>query len=165
MKLQEVLQWNKIGSSSHCAPLTLRRPYFLDGATGDELTAREVQAKQICRGCPVIGQCRDHAVNEPELHGNLGSDNSSRTETHTPLGSIRPPRLRRRVACAQKVENVRQSITVAGAVRSTCQSNRATGEPGYAGLRNQCVPGGGIGRIGKVLSRPGHGLQSDHRVV
>ncbi len=33
----------------------------------------EEAAKQICRDCPVIAQCRDHALNAPEGYGIWGA--------------------------------------------------------------------------------------------
>jgi WhiB family redox-sensing transcriptional regulator len=41
------------------------------GRTG--LRAREEQAKQICRDCPVVTHCREHALNMPETHGVWGA--------------------------------------------------------------------------------------------
>ncbi|MCV7224815.1 WhiB family transcriptional regulator [Mycolicibacterium komossense] len=37
------------------------------------LRAREQRAKQICRDCPVLMQCRDHALGTPEVHGVWGA--------------------------------------------------------------------------------------------
>ncbi len=34
---------------------------------------REDQAKQICRPCPVVGDCRSHALRAPESHGVWGA--------------------------------------------------------------------------------------------
>lgn len=61
--------WQQLALCAGHPPQT----FFLDGASGDALIAREVHAKQICRGCPVVRQCRDHAVNAPELHGIWGA--------------------------------------------------------------------------------------------
>lgn len=41
------------------------------GRTG--LRAREEQAKQVCRACPVVARCRDHALSVRETHGVWGA--------------------------------------------------------------------------------------------
>lgn len=61
--------WQQLALCASHPPET----FFLGGATGDELTAREVQAKQICRGCPVLRQCRDHAVNNQSYMATWGA--------------------------------------------------------------------------------------------
>lgn len=35
--------------------------------------AREQQAKRICRTCPVVAECRQHALSLPETHGIWGA--------------------------------------------------------------------------------------------
>lgn len=43
----------------------------------DDLTPgrrrREEAAKRICRGCPVLAQCLEHALKTPETHGVWGA--------------------------------------------------------------------------------------------
>ncbi|MGV9796908.1 WhiB family transcriptional regulator [Mycobacterium sp. NPDC003449] len=34
---------------------------------------REEAAKEICRECPVLARCRDHALKTPEVHGVWGA--------------------------------------------------------------------------------------------
>ena len=34
---------------------------------------REERAKRICRGCPVLAMCRDHALTMPEKYGVWGA--------------------------------------------------------------------------------------------
>jgi WhiB family redox-sensing transcriptional regulator len=41
------------------------------GRTG--LWAREERAKRICRECPVVTYCREHALNFPEIYGVWGA--------------------------------------------------------------------------------------------
>ncbi len=50
-----------------------------------ERLAREAAAKEICRGCPVQVQCRDHAVATGESFGVWGGlgENDRRTDTRT----------------------------------------------------------------------------------
>jgi WhiB family redox-sensing transcriptional regulator len=42
-----------------------------DGRTG--LRQREEAAKRICRECPVLSVCREHALRLPECHGVWGA--------------------------------------------------------------------------------------------
>lgn len=49
-----------------------RRPEMVDTFDSDEPSAMNA-AKQICRGCPVLRQCRDHAVTANEPHGVWGA--------------------------------------------------------------------------------------------
>lgn len=37
------------------------------------LRARQQRAMQICRGCPVVRECREHALATPEVHGIWGA--------------------------------------------------------------------------------------------
>jgi WhiB family redox-sensing transcriptional regulator len=37
------------------------------------LRARQLRAMQICRSCPVLVQCREHALRTPEVHGIWGA--------------------------------------------------------------------------------------------
>jgi len=47
--------------------------FFLDPAMrGKEKHQKEREAKKICKGCPVIEQCLDHALNIPEFFGVWG---------------------------------------------------------------------------------------------
>lgn len=78
--------WQQLALCATLPPET----FFLDGATGGELTAREGQAKQICHACPVIRQCRDHAVNAPELHGIWGATTPRERERMRRCGRYAP---------------------------------------------------------------------------
>ena len=42
------------------------------GERGPARTHREVRAKQVCRACPVIEQCRRHALSAHEPYGVWG---------------------------------------------------------------------------------------------
>lgn len=42
------------------------------GERGAARTGRETQAKQICSGCPVLTQCRTHALSVQEPYGVWG---------------------------------------------------------------------------------------------
>lgn len=43
-----------------------------DGERGRARAQREMRAKQMCRGCPVIVQCRSHALTVGEPYGIWG---------------------------------------------------------------------------------------------
>ena len=43
-----------------------------DSERGTARARRESRAKQICEGCPVLVQCRDHALNTGEPYGVWG---------------------------------------------------------------------------------------------
>ncbi len=43
-----------------------------DGERGRARAQRESRAKEMCRSCPVIAQCREHALNVAEPYGIWG---------------------------------------------------------------------------------------------
>ncbi|USQ79977.1 WhiB family transcriptional regulator [Ornithinimicrobium faecis] len=43
-----------------------------DGERGSVKRAREARAKKLCAACPVIEQCREHALSVPEPYGVWG---------------------------------------------------------------------------------------------
>ena len=47
--------------------------FFPDGIRGVELLKLEHKAKRICARCPVLAQCRDHALRVPEAWGIWGA--------------------------------------------------------------------------------------------
>jgi WhiB family transcriptional regulator, redox-sensing transcriptional regulator len=47
--------------------------FFPENTVGSGLRRREEAAKQICRGCPVLAQRREHALRTPEQHGVWGA--------------------------------------------------------------------------------------------
>lgn len=49
--------------------------YHPDGERGRARWRREAQAKAICRGCPVLSQCREHALAVAEPYGIWGGLN------------------------------------------------------------------------------------------
>jgi WhiB family transcriptional regulator, redox-sensing transcriptional regulator len=47
--------------------------FFLDAMVrGREKRQKEIEAKKVCKGCPVIEQCLDHALSIPEFFGVWG---------------------------------------------------------------------------------------------
>ncbi|MCQ4120613.1 WhiB family transcriptional regulator [Rhodococcus tibetensis] len=70
-----------------------------DGERGSARDRREAQARQICMPCPVLAQCRDHALTVGEPYGVWGglteADRRRRAQRPRrgegrPLGSINP---------------------------------------------------------------------------
>jgi WhiB family transcriptional regulator, redox-sensing transcriptional regulator len=47
--------------------------FFPEDATRRNRRANEERAKRICRDCPVIAECREHAVRTPETYGVWGA--------------------------------------------------------------------------------------------
>jgi transcription factor WhiB len=47
--------------------------FFPEAVRGRELRRREERAKRICRDCPVLRQCREHALRVPEPYGIWGA--------------------------------------------------------------------------------------------
>jgi WhiB family redox-sensing transcriptional regulator len=47
--------------------------FFPDDDARSALRRHEDAAKRICRQCPVVNECRDHALRTPELHGVWGA--------------------------------------------------------------------------------------------
>ena len=43
-----------------------------DGERGHTRSERIARAKQVCHGCPVLAQCRAHALTAEELYGVWG---------------------------------------------------------------------------------------------
>jgi WhiB family redox-sensing transcriptional regulator len=59
-------------SRGHC----LRWPtevFFPEDQGRQGLRARQQRAKQICRNCPVLDDCREHALRAPEVQGIWGA--------------------------------------------------------------------------------------------
>jgi WhiB family redox-sensing transcriptional regulator len=47
--------------------------FFPEDGTRRHRSANEQRAKRICRGCPVVAECREHAVNIQEPFGIWGA--------------------------------------------------------------------------------------------
>lgn len=47
--------------------------FFPDDERGKRLREREEQAKRVCRVCPVVAACRNHALQVPERFGVWGA--------------------------------------------------------------------------------------------
>lgn len=61
--------WQLRGSCHQVAP----EVFFPEDSGRYGLRGREEQAKRICRECPVLAECRSHALAMPETHGIWGA--------------------------------------------------------------------------------------------
>ncbi len=67
--LLEDWTWQELGSCRRAAP----EIFFPEDAGRSGLRAREERAKRICRACPVLARCREHALAVGETHGVWGA--------------------------------------------------------------------------------------------
>lgn len=67
--IEDEWSWQRQGSCLDY-PLAV---FFPEDDAKSGLRRREEVAKGICRGCPVLLKCRDHALNTPEQHGVWGA--------------------------------------------------------------------------------------------
>jgi WhiB family transcriptional regulator, redox-sensing transcriptional regulator len=51
--------------------------FFPEENRRDLRRGKEAQAKRICRGCPVLMRCREHALRTPENHGVWGATSAT----------------------------------------------------------------------------------------
>jgi WhiB family redox-sensing transcriptional regulator len=65
----EVWEWQIRGS---CRGMNSDLFFHPERERGRARVAREAQAKTVCQGCPVIRQCRDHALAVQEPYGVWG---------------------------------------------------------------------------------------------
>ncbi len=61
--------WQELGSCRASAP----EVFFPEDSGRSGLRGREERAKRICRGCPVLVRCREHALAAGEAHGVWGA--------------------------------------------------------------------------------------------
>lgn len=57
---------------AHCRGSDVRTFFSPEGERGPQRFEREKRAKMICHGCPVMDQCRDHALEVGETFGTWG---------------------------------------------------------------------------------------------
>lgn len=67
--LLEDWTWQELGSCRESAP----EVFFPEDCGRAGLREREERAKRICRGCPVLARCREHALAVGEAHGVWGA--------------------------------------------------------------------------------------------
>ncbi|MGB3370398.1 MAG: WhiB family transcriptional regulator [Rhodococcus sp. (in: high G+C Gram-positive bacteria)] len=53
-----------------------------DGERGRARAQREMRAKEMCRSCPVLAQCRTHALSVSEPYGIWGGMSETEREMH-----------------------------------------------------------------------------------
>lgn len=69
LPLQEVYEWQY---DAACQGLESARFFSPDAERGARRRLREEQAKAVCRTCPVIDSCREHALQAREPFGVWG---------------------------------------------------------------------------------------------
>lgn len=62
-------QWQQHGA---CGGLDESHFFHPDNERGNQRERREAAAKRVCRGCPVVVQCREHALSVGEPYGVWG---------------------------------------------------------------------------------------------
>ena len=62
-------QWQRLGA---CRGMDSAVFFHPEGERGPARSGREAQAKQICASCPVLAQCRAHALAVHEPYGVWG---------------------------------------------------------------------------------------------
>jgi WhiB family redox-sensing transcriptional regulator len=72
MPLQEKYDWQYDGACRASDPETFFSP---DAERGPRRRKREAAAKALCAVCPVINECRDHALEVREPYGVWGGLN------------------------------------------------------------------------------------------
>lgn len=65
----DVWQWQQSGA---CRDLPSEMFFHPDGERGPSRRNRENSAKAVCASCPVIQQCREHALSVQEPYGIWG---------------------------------------------------------------------------------------------
>lgn len=73
----ELWEWQMHGL---CRGMDTEKFFHPDGERGSTRTAREQAAKAICAQCPVLAQCRAHALSAQEPYGVWGGLSESERE-------------------------------------------------------------------------------------
>ncbi len=68
--MAELWEWQYVGSCRTVSPEVFFHP---EGERGPARRRRDERAKQVCRGCRVLDQCRDHALAAREPYGVWGA--------------------------------------------------------------------------------------------
>jgi WhiB family transcriptional regulator, redox-sensing transcriptional regulator len=74
----EIWEWQLQGS---CRGLDSALFFHPEGERGPARANRETRAKQICQQCPVLEQCRRHALTVQEPYGVWGGLSESERDT------------------------------------------------------------------------------------
>lgn len=62
-------QWQEDAS---CKDLDVNDFFLEENLRGQNKKAKETSAKMVCSGCPVLKECRSHALTTPETYGVWG---------------------------------------------------------------------------------------------
>jgi len=78
--IADTWDWQRHGS---CRGMDSARFFHPDSERGQARAARVRTAKEICQGCPVLAQCREHALTVVEPYGIWGGlDEAERRAAH-----------------------------------------------------------------------------------
>lgn len=78
LPVTDVWDWQLRGA---CRGMDAAHFFHPEGERGPARAQRELHAKQVCQGCPVLVQCRNHALDVQELYGVWGGlSEAERTE-------------------------------------------------------------------------------------
>lgn len=72
-------EWQYEGACRETGPDTFFHP---EGERGSRRRARDAAAKLVCAGCPVLAQCREHALAVREPYGVWGGMTEDEREAH-----------------------------------------------------------------------------------
>lgn len=75
----DVWEWQFQGACRNADPETFFHP---ENERGPRRRRRQEQAKAICATCPVLQQCRDHALSIREPYGIWGGMTEDEREAH-----------------------------------------------------------------------------------
>ena len=67
--IQEDWEWQYQGA---CKNMDTEIFFLEHGVRANEKRKREQAALKVCRSCPVINECREHALKTPEFYGVWG---------------------------------------------------------------------------------------------
>lgn len=83
----EAWQWQTV---AHCRGLESAVFFGSEGEDRQRRRAREARAKALCAQCPVIRQCREHALNVGERFGIWGGMSPRERSKLTPRTALQP---------------------------------------------------------------------------
>ena len=75
----DLWDWQLQGSCRQVSPEVFFHP---EGERGPARRSRDGQAKEVCLGCPVLIQCRNHALTVREPYGVGGGMTEDEREVH-----------------------------------------------------------------------------------
>jgi WhiB family redox-sensing transcriptional regulator len=77
--IADLWNWQLDGSCRQINPEVFFHP---EGERGPARRSRDSQAKEVCLGCPVLQQCREHALRVREPYGVWGAMTEDEREAH-----------------------------------------------------------------------------------